>query len=1093
MSWTDWPAYYVECVRGRKRGVSRESPREMRSSHGRPRQGPWVRTLLSALGWALGYLVLSAVGLRWAPLGGAASPMYPAAGVALAGLVLGGLRLWPAVFLGRMAAFLVDSSSLPLWVQVAIAGGNTLAAVAGAMALERVGLNPSLPRLRDMLALIAAALGASALAATAGASALTGTLGHGLGRAGVTWLHWWTSDVIGILLVTPLVLSWARGEPEGRGLGWWLHLTLSAGVAIAMAWLVFGPTASPLLRSWLIFPALIWAALASGVRGASAALAPVMVLSIWGTARGYGPFATTIGATEALRLVLLQQFVGAAAVTTLVLAVVADERRHSEVLRQNEEWLRRACRAGRIGLWEWNTTTGAAFWSPEAYELFGHERGCTVDYDRWMESVHPEDRESAARAAHQALDQARSDPDKAHYKDEYRILHGDGATLWVEASGAFERKEGHLVVLGVVRDITDRRLAEVALHASEERFHIVARAANDAIWDWDLATNTIWWNDGVQTLFGYAPAEVHPDASWWYDHIHPGDRERVVAGIHAVIESREAFWRDEYRYRRADGAYSEIWDRGYVIRDAAGQAVRMLGAMQDVTGRRRADEALRASEERFRGTFDNAAVGIAHVASDGRWLLMNAKLCEITGYSREELLARTFQDITHPDDLRADLEQARRLLARELPMYSLEKRYIRKDGGIVWVHLTISLVRKPSGEPDYFISVIADITARKQAEAALRESEARFRALADNISQLAWMTDESGWIFWYNRRWFEYTGTTLEEMAGWGWQKVHHPDHVGRVTEKFRYHIAHGGPWEDTFPLRGKDGEYRWFLSRALPIRDDAGRIVRWFGTNTDITAQREAEETLRRALQLRDEFLSVASHELRTPLTALGLQLEGLQKLLTRGEDADGQRLAKRVDMAIRQSRRLGTLVEGLLHVSRLAFGQLQIELQTFDLRELIRETVDRFGEVASRAQCEIRLQLGDEVVGTWDRSRLDQVLMNLLSNAIKYGPGSPVEVGLEANDRWVAITVRDRGIGVPEADQERIFGRFERAVSVRHYGGLGLGLYIARQIVEAHGGSIDVRSAAGAGATFVVRLPRVTRPNLAAVKAFPEVDARS
>ena len=146
------------------------------------------------------------------------------------------------------------------------------------------------------------------------------------------------------------------------------------------------------------------------------------------------------------------------------------------------------------------------------------------------------------------------------------------------------------------------------------------------------------------------------------------------------------------------------------------------------------------------------------------------------------------------------------------------------------------------------------LTERKSATAvlaaanenALRESEARFRELADNISQFAWTADGKGWIYWYNKRWLDYTGMALEDMQGWGWQKVHHPEHVNRVVERIRQSFETGTPWEDTFPLRSKDGDYRWFLSRALPIRNEAGDVIRWFGTNTDVTQQFEAENALR-------------------------------------------------------------------------------------------------------------------------------------------------------------------------------------------------------------------------------------------------------
>jgi PAS domain S-box-containing protein len=145
--------------------------------------------------------------------------------------------------------------------------------------------------------------------------------------------------------------------------------------------------------------------------------------------------------------------------------------------------------------------------------------------------------------------------------------------------------------------------------------------------------------------------------------------------------------------------------------------------------------------------------------------------------------------------------------------------------------------------------VCTDVTAEEEAEQALRESEERFRTLADNIAQFAWMADANGWIFWYNRRWYEYTGTTLADVEGWGWTKVHHPDHVDRVVAGIERCWETGEPWEDTFPLRGRDGQYRWFLSRALPIRDEAGTVVRWLGTNTDITEQRAAEEERARLL----------------------------------------------------------------------------------------------------------------------------------------------------------------------------------------------------------------------------------------------------
>jgi PAS domain S-box-containing protein len=251
--------------------------------------------------------------------------------------------------------------------------------------------------------------------------------------------------------------------------------------------------------------------------------------------------------------------------------------------------------------------------------------------------------------------------------------------------------------------------------------------------------------------------------------------------------------------------------------------------------------------------YDTAPIGLAVLSLDCRYLQLNQRLTEICGISVEDHLGRSVRDCV-PALADAVEGIVRSIISTGEPVAGIEVASQRTDKteDRWWITYWHPL-RDPKGEIIAVNVAAEEVTERKRAEAvlaandkALRESELRFRELADSISQFAWTADASGWIYWYNKRWHDYTGTTLEDMQGWDWQKVHHPEHVDRVVERIRRSFETGTPWEDTFPLRGKDGTYRWFLSRALPIRNEAGDVVRWFGTNTDVSEQIEAENALR-------------------------------------------------------------------------------------------------------------------------------------------------------------------------------------------------------------------------------------------------------
>jgi PAS domain S-box-containing protein len=388
--------------------------------------------------------------------------------------------------------------------------------------------------------------------------------------------------------------------------------------------------------------------------------------------------------------------------------------------------------------------------------------------------------------------------------------------------------------------------------------------------------------------------------------------------------------------------------------------------------------------------------------------------------------------------------------------------------------------------------ILMDVTRRRRAEERLRRSEARFRNLANSLPMLAWQTDANGEIEWYNRRWYEFTGKSFEDMKGSGWMTVQHPDHVERVVTHFRETIATGEPWEDSFPLRGADGGYRWFLSRAVPIRDEPdeanpeGAITGWFGTNTDVTDLREAQEeaTLAReaaedANRAKSQFIANMSHELRTPLSAVIGYSEMLEE--EAGDLAGGEVLTQDLQKIGANARHLLSLINDVLDLSKIEAGRMETHAEDFEVPTLVSETVSTVQALMSQKnnQLEVRLPEGIGPMHS-DQVKLRQCLINLLSNASKFTEGGRITLTAEAGRdamgrREIAFRVADTGIGMTPEQLAKLFRRFTQADSstTRRFGGTGLGLAITKAFCTLLGGSIDVESEPGRGTTFTIRVP--------------------
>ena len=287
--------------------------------------------------------------------------------------------------------------------------------------------------------------------------------------------------------------------------------------------------------------------------------------------------------------------------------------------------------------------------------------------------------------------------------------------------------------VSVVRDITNQKRAEEEIRESNERFKIVSKATNDTVWDWDLLTDSQWWNEGIQSVFGYRPEEIEPTVASWYTRIHPDDRERIIDGIHAAKDGGENKWSDEYRFRKADGTYAYVFDRGFVIRDPEGRAIRMVGAIQDLTERMRMVDALRESEERFRHILEDQTEFICRFRPDGTYVFVNDAYARYFAKTREELIGHIYRPVVFPED-RQIVQDVFDSLSQEHPVATSEHRITMPDGRVRWQQWSDRAIFDETGAVREYQSVGRDITAQKEAEEALKQSEARFRNLFSNMS-----------------------------------------------------------------------------------------------------------------------------------------------------------------------------------------------------------------------------------------------------------------------------------------------------------------------------------------------------------------------
>lgn len=518
-----------------------------------------------------------------------------------------------------------------------------------------------------------------------------------------------------------------------------------------------------------------------------------------------------------------------------------------------------------------------------------------------------------------------------------------------------------------------------------------------------------------------------------------------------------------------------------------------IWAMQRQNHRLREANALeQRSRQTFFDTFENAAAGISHVDASGRLIRVNASFGRLVGYRTDELQAMRFQDFTHPEDVGPDERFLRQVLDGQRNSYSMEKRYIHKDGHIVWAHLTVALMRRPDGNPDYFISVVHDISSLKTAEEAVRTNERLMRQAQALAGFASWEADVAA-----NR--FRTVGNSHQrlhlpgsEFSGDDLMAMTHPKDQERLQREWIEALQGLREYNTSYRVR-IGGEDRWYGVRAEFERDELGRAVRAFGVTQEITERKRFENEIRRLnasleqrIQERTRELKAAydelesysyavAHDLRSPLRIIN----GFAQAL--GEDNPGLDGPSRthLERIMGASKKMGQLIDGLLQLAQVGRGDLQ--RQPVDLSSIARRQLEELA--AQHPDRKVQWTVDPGLFAQADPPLVEALLQNLLHNAWKYtAQTADAQIRFFARDfdGQIHFCVRDNGAGFDMSRAQKLFQPFQRLHQPHEFSGLGIGLTTAQRIVQRHGGALRAEAAPGQGATFCFTLPDPGTPDM-------------
>ncbi|OGX87457.1 hypothetical protein BEN47_10460 [Hymenobacter lapidarius] len=739
-------------------------------------------------------------------------------------------------------------------------------------------------------------------------------------------------------------------------------------------------------------------------------------------------------------------------------------------MRRRDEQVRAITAAMPVFIFNFSPDGHITYTNPYFYEYTGLNPAGPLE-EAW-DVLTPEDRTRVSEVAMAAM--AAGEP----WQATFRCRRHDGELRWFQSkSQPYYDADGKLAGFSA---------ATIKIHELHERTEELARSRADFAALADNIAQLAWMADATGYIFWYnrqwydytgTTLEQMQGSGWMQVH-DPALVEDINARYLRCIRTGES-WEDTFPIRGADGEYRWFLSRARPIRDeATGNVVRWFGTNTDVTELQQLRTRLEASEEELRIQAESIPQQVWTAQPDGTVDFFNHRTAAYVGEPMEKNGAAHWLSFVHPDDHVLMQERWEQAIASQR-YYEAEFRLRRYDGEYRWFLGQAQARRAPGGQVEKWYGTSTDVHQQRVLQEQLLTSQARFQQLLETLPQMAWTSRPDGSVSYYNQRWYDFTGGTFEQLQDWGWERFIHPDDLPGTLRRWRHSIATGESFEAEHRWRDLQGQYRWFLARAEPLRDPSGAVVVWVGANTDVHEFKQVQQQLEaqnarltRTNEDLDSFVYTASHDLKQPIN----NMAGIFEELTRTAYFRDPDAIKLIDYFERALGQIFTTIDDLSAIVQGQRQQAEMPAEEVALAPLAAEVIASLQDQVTLCNAEFELDFATCPVLTFVRPNLQSLLFNLISNSLKYAaPDRETLICISCSPDVVSgrpvLTVQDNGIGI---DLERfgpqlyqLFRRFHT-----HVEGTGVGLYLVNRIVQGHGGRLEVSSTVGAGTTFQIYL---------------------